>query len=210
MSKVSLLKFAIGLFICINLTVCLDGFEDLIENPYRVFRLPPWSSREEIKKKYNELVRKYHPDKNKKEGSKEKFLLIQKSYEKLKKIRKIDGDEFDESEDAFIIMINDAVQSVILCILVYLMMQYGFWFMYRMVDYSAKFILFQFISMILVDKLLPHYFRTNETQYSFSVCLGAFAYFSPTIFKKIVNIFSKEPIQPDNGNKNNNTDKKIR
>ena len=61
--------------------------KEFINNPYRVFNLPPWTPMKQIKKKYNELVRQYHPDKSHKDTRKE-FEMIQRSYDTIKKIEK--------------------------------------------------------------------------------------------------------------------------
>ena len=65
----------------------LSNYKDVVYNPYRVFGLPPWTSMKKIRKKYNELVRKFHPDKSHKDTRKE-FELIQQSYDIIKKSRK--------------------------------------------------------------------------------------------------------------------------
>ena len=64
----------------INFNFDFSNYKGVVYNPYRVFKLPPWSSMKTIKKKYNELVRKYHPDKSHGDTRKE-FETIQQSYD---------------------------------------------------------------------------------------------------------------------------------
>ena len=55
---------------------------------YKVFGLNPGASEEEIRKRYRELVKKFHPDVNKNPRAEEKFIEIQVAYEQL-----MDGNE---------------------------------------------------------------------------------------------------------------------
>jgi hypothetical protein len=50
---------------------------------YKVFGLDPGASEEEIRKRYRELVKKFHPDVNKDPRAGEKFIEIQAAYEQL-------------------------------------------------------------------------------------------------------------------------------
>jgi hypothetical protein len=50
---------------------------------YKVFGLDHGASEEEIRKRYRELVKKYHPDVNKNPRAEEKFIEIQAAYEQL-------------------------------------------------------------------------------------------------------------------------------
>ena len=47
-----------------NIISDIFNYRGVVYNPYRVFGLPPWTSMKKIKKKYKELVKKYHPDKS--------------------------------------------------------------------------------------------------------------------------------------------------
>jgi len=60
-----------------------------------VLGLQPSCSEKEIKTKYFELAKKYHPDLNKEEGAKEKFELINEAYSTLNDQTK--RSEYDES-----------------------------------------------------------------------------------------------------------------
>lgn len=50
---------------------------------YKLFGLNPGASEEEIRKRYRELVKKFHPDVNKNPRAEEKFIEIQAAYEEL-------------------------------------------------------------------------------------------------------------------------------
>jgi hypothetical protein len=68
------------------------NLEQYTFNPFRVLGIAPWSSNHDIKKKYNELVRKVHPDRNKSPNAAEQFRVLQKAYEEIKTKRGIKGD----------------------------------------------------------------------------------------------------------------------
>jgi len=50
---------------------------------YKLFGLSPGASEEEIRKRYRELVKKFHPDVNKDVNAEKKFIEIQTAYEEL-------------------------------------------------------------------------------------------------------------------------------
>ena len=50
---------------------------------YKLFGLSPGASEEEIRKRYRELVKKFHPDVNKDANAEKKFIEIQDAYEEL-------------------------------------------------------------------------------------------------------------------------------
>lgn len=54
-----------------------------MEDPYKVLGVDRTASAKDIKKKYFELAKKYHPDVNKEEGADRKFQEIRDSYEVL-------------------------------------------------------------------------------------------------------------------------------
>jgi DnaJ-related protein SCJ1 len=82
MKNLMFTKLIVGLIIIINKVLC---DKDL----YKVMGLPRNASQTEIKRKYRELTRKYHPDKN--NGSKEasaKFSEVAEAYEVLSDTQK--------------------------------------------------------------------------------------------------------------------------
>ena len=54
-----------------------------MRNYYEILDLPDGASKQEIKKAYRKLAFKFHPDKNKLEGSDTRFLEISEAYEML-------------------------------------------------------------------------------------------------------------------------------
>ena len=50
---------------------------------YAVLGLPRGSSKEQIKARYRELARRWHPDRNKEPGAEQKFKAINQAYELL-------------------------------------------------------------------------------------------------------------------------------
>jgi len=54
-----------------------------VDDYYSALELNKNASRDEIRKSFRTLALKYHPDKNKDEGSKEKFMKIVEAYEVL-------------------------------------------------------------------------------------------------------------------------------
>ena len=55
-------------------------------NPYKILGIEPGADQKEIKKKYVQLVKKYHPDKN--EGYQDLFKQIQEAYDILNSAEK--------------------------------------------------------------------------------------------------------------------------
>jgi DnaJ-class molecular chaperone len=55
------------------------------EKYYKILGLDSSASDTEVKKKFRELAKKYHPDKNPSENSKERFQEIQDAYERILK-----------------------------------------------------------------------------------------------------------------------------
>jgi hypothetical protein len=172
---------ALTLVLCLGYTQTLSTeFDDYLENPYRVFRLPPWSSMEEIKKKYNELVRKYHPDKNKYSG--DKFIKIQKAYERLKEVRKIEKDEFEDIEDPFYSAVQETLQLTAVIALAFSMIYLFFWIGFKVYSFIWLFMLYMSITFIFVDKLIPHYFKDQTSQYTSSFLIGLILYYRPIVY----------------------------
>ena len=151
----------------------LPDYKGAIYNPYRVFGLPPWSSMKKIKKKYNELVRKYHPDKTHKDTRKE-FEMIQQSYDIIKNQRK--ENEENEEEMSFSIVITDTIRSIINVELIFLAIYSISYITFTFQMLIAVPLFYMIISFTLIDNIIPHWFRTEYNQYIISFVVGVFLY----------------------------------
>ncbi len=165
-----------------------EEFENLLENPYRVFKIPPWSSTEAIRKRYNELARKYHPDK--KSGSNQKFMTIQRAYEQLKNERKI-LDE-DEVSDHLANIVLEFVQYATATFLVLGGLYYFFWTCFKVFEFIWKFLTVMVISGVFCQKFLPHLFSSGSSQTLCSICLGLGLYYSGNILNIFGSLCSRD------------------
>ena len=156
-----------------------NGFSDLfnykgvVYNPYRVFGLPPWSSMKKIRKKYNELVRKYHPDKSHSD-TREKFERIQQSYDLIKKKRK--ENEENEAEMSLSSVITETIRSLINVEMIFLAI-------YTMAYISYKFqmliivpLFYLIFSFTFIDNMFPHLFKKDIHEYIICFILGIVLY----------------------------------
>ena len=160
----------------------LSKYKGVVYNPYRVFGLPPWSSMKKIRKKYNELVRKYHPDKSHRDTRKE-FEMIQQSYDLIKKKRK--ENEENEEEMGFSSVISDTIRAIINVELLFLVI-------YAMAFISFKFqmliaipLFYLIFSFTLVDNVIPHWFQTEFNEYVASFIFGILLYYLHRKYIKI-------------------------
>ena len=147
----------------------LFNYKGVVYNPYRVFGLPPWASMKKIKKKYNELVRKYHPDKSHGDTRKE-FEIIQNSYDLIKKQRK--ENEENEEEMSFSIVITDTIRSIINVELVFLVIYTVAYVTFKFQMLIVKPLFYMIISFTFIDNIFPHLFRTSYNEYIISFVGG--------------------------------------
>ena len=164
------------------------NYKGVVYNPYRVFGLPPWTSMKKIKKRYNELVRKYHPDKSHKDTRKE-FELVQQSFDAIKKKRK-ESDE-NEVEMSFSNVITGTISSIVnieaLLLLVYLIAYVTFKFQMLIVVP----LIFMIISFTTIDNLFPHWFDSESYEYlvCFIVGIGLYILYRKYMRDHINNLF---------------------
>lgn len=195
--SLKIIFFCVLFVICINLYKSdsrFEDFEDLLENPYRELRLPPWSTMGEIKKKYNELVKKYHPDKNKGAGAQAKFLSLQRAYEKLKKDRKYsDKDDSEEADDPFVNALIETIQTILGLVLIMTVVYYSIWFSFKIYEYIWSFVIYIAVPLIFIDKLFPHYFKSFNREIVAASCIGLSFYYGKRMLNWIRGVKNVDP-----------------
>ena len=148
-----------------NFNSNLFNYKGVVYNPYRVFKLPPWSSMKTIKKKYNELVRKYHPDKSHGDTRKE-FEMIQQSYNLIKKQRK--ENEENETEMSFSTVISETIRSIINVELIFLGIYFLAYITFKFQMLIVVPLFYMIISFTFINNMIPHLFQTEYQK--FFVC----------------------------------------
>ena len=155
----------------------------LIHNPYKILGVSPWTPMKDIKKKYNELIKKYHPDKSHSD-TREEFELIQKSFENIKKRRK----ENDENEEE--VNFYSAIKETIRCILSAQIVLVTLYSISNITFHFQKLIGFPLFYIILVftiiNGLIPHWFSQEIYEYITSVILGIGLYICQCMIINII------------------------
>ena len=180
----SIMKILILLsfFITINSISFSFSFEDLtnslnlrelLSNPYRVLGIPPWSSMKKIKRRYNELVRKYHPDKSE-TGDRENFELIQKAFEVIKKKRK--ESEENEEDISFSFVIRSTIGDILNVELIFGFIYMVAYFVYKFNKLIYVPFFYMIISFTLIDNIFPHFFKETFLEYIACIFIGWFLY----------------------------------
>ena len=149
------------------------NYKGVVYNPYRVFGLPPWSSMKKIKKKYNELVRKYHPDKSHKDTRKE-FELVQQSFDIIKKKRK-ENEENDE-EISFSSVLIETFRSILNVELIYLGVYTLTYISFTFQMLIVEPLFYMILSFTTIDNMIPHWFRTTFEEYLTCFIAGIILY----------------------------------
>ena len=70
------LKISVIILCFVSVSVCHNQF-----NPYEVLKVSKTAKSPEIRKAYRNLVKQWHPDKNKSPNAQDKFMEIQQAYE---------------------------------------------------------------------------------------------------------------------------------
>ena len=65
------------------LCVKIANTKQKVFDPYEILNIPESASNKEIKKAYNKLVLKYHPDKSHEKNAKEKYIEVTSAYKAL-------------------------------------------------------------------------------------------------------------------------------
>ena len=172
--KILLFSLIISIIYCKNNFGNYFNYKGVVYNPYRVFGLPPWSSMKKIKKKYNELVRKYHPDKSHKDTRKE-FELIQQSYDIIKKSRK--ENEENEEEMSFSTVITETIRSILGVEIIFFAIYMLAYITYKFQMLIVEPLFYLIISFTIIDNIFPHCFKEDYYQYLISFVLGIGLYY---------------------------------
>ena len=154
--------FILFFFFCSINSFDFDNIDlkGVVYNPYRVFNLPPWSSMKTIKKRYKELIKKYHPDKSH-SNTQEQFQLVQSSFEKIKEARKDHG---DDEELSFSSVVKELIKSIVSVELIFCVIYMITSLIYKLQLLFVVPMAFQIISFVLVDNFFPHYFKDQNQE----------------------------------------------
>lgn len=155
--------------ILITLLLAINFSVTITINPYKVLHLPSYCTFKQIKERYKEYAKKYHPDRHRSskdyESIQKKFREINEAYEMLKTQRKTKDEDEDDNhiitlliESVFIvvgIIIYSIIQSYILAALIW-------------VVEAITSILVVIISVFhICDRFLGHYFDEEEIKIGF-------------------------------------------
>jgi hypothetical protein len=163
-----------------------DDYESILENPYRVLEIAPWSSMEVVRKRYNELAKKSHPDM--KSGSSSKFMKIQSAYEQIKSARKLNDEDDSLLKNIFFDFLYSVISVFSIMGSCYLIS----WACFKFFEYIWKFVTTIIIAFLFIDKFLPHFFKTSGSQTMASIALGLILYYKEKILKFISGLFYKD------------------
>jgi len=165
----------------------LDEFSvEFSSNPYYDLGISPWSTFEQIKAKYKELIKKFHPDKSGKD-TQDRFMKIQRAYEKIKSKRKIKNeDDFEESRlDNIITMAIEGLFKIIVLVVVL----WCFKFFSELFSSFLRFIWFKcvmyYVSHWIIETFFSHMIKEQTHLLFYSVILMLLlSYLKNKIFNK--------------------------
>jgi len=147
--------------------------DEFTSNPYYDLGLGAWSTFKDVKTRYRELIKKYHPDKSGKD-TQEKFMKIQKAFEKIKKERKInnDDDDYEEGKETIILkLISDGFYKLAILFFVLFIFKSLMHYCYQFLDFIwFKFVLYYF-SYWIIDTFFSHKIRNNSHVLIYSILL---------------------------------------
>ena len=144
-------------------------YEELFENPYRILGLAPWTSMKAIRKKYNELVKKYHPDKSA-TGNRELFELIQKSFKKIKEERK--ESEENEEDKSFASAIRNTISKILNIEIIFAVIYSASYLIYKFQSLIYVPLFYMVISFTIIDNIFPHFFGEEIIEYIVCIVIG--------------------------------------
>ena len=140
-------------------------------NPYKVLNLPSYSTWKQIKDRYKEYAKKYHPDKHKSDPNYEqykvKFRDISEAYEILKEKRKVNDNTEDDSH--FESLIIETV-ALVLGIILYSKLQILFFkFITWVLESISTLVVILVCCFHISDRFFDHHFEDDN--YKIGFCL---------------------------------------
>lgn len=179
------------IILIIQSTVSFDfenfNYKEMTVNPYRVLGIAPWKSMKEIKKRYNSLLLKYHPDKSKRDTA-EQFRLIQTSYEKIKKERSEKGLLEDSIEElTFFDIAKKTISQIIWIEIIFSVIYYStkFWYDLQYYLFRPLFVLIGVYAII--DRVIPHYFYDGFYEFIWICIISSIIIFQEKVITFIWN-----------------------
>lgn len=150
-------------------TLLLQPKQSLSLNPYKVLNVPSYATFSEIKERYKEYAKKYHPDKNKeaknKEEARKRFSEINEAYDNLKKMRNTSDDDVDDNH-----LLNLIFESIfiIIGILIYYYLQT---FLLRgllwLIEFTSSFAVTVTCFYHIFDRYFDHWFDNEENKLAY-------------------------------------------
>ena len=153
------------------------NIEQYTFNPFRVLGIAPWSSNSDIKKKYNELVKKLHPDRNKSENAVEQFRVLQKAYEEIKNKRGLKGDNEGSTQiKGFYSFAKETLLEVLRVEGIFTLFYGVVWVFYKFNQCLLKPFIIGIVSYNFIEGMLPHVFDSKGESAGVSIFISLVFY----------------------------------
>lgn len=158
-----MLKFILLISLALTLSVvsCFN-FNELYENPYRLMKIAPWSTLDQIKSHYKKEVRINHPDRG---GDSEKFIRLQRGWDLMKEVKKEDtpeeGEDPKTDTERFTTYVSETISYALVGAIILWLVSVISSVVYKIYMCSWKFVMYLFVTYMFVDRLVPHYFNSD-------------------------------------------------
>ena len=140
--------------------------EEFTTNPYMIFKLPPWTKFEVIKKKYEDYKeRAIASDRT----HTHKYKLMKKAYDKIYEEYKNNNYQ----DVTFFTILFRTIKNILTYEFIVLFLLFVTWFVYQFNTYAAYLV----GAFVAIDNIIPHWFGTMLAQYIVSFILGTVLYF---------------------------------
>ena len=140
--------------------------EEFTTNPYIIFKLPPWTKFEVIKKKYETFKEKAIASNR---THTQKYKLMRKAYDKIYEEYKNNN----YKDETFFSILIKTIKNIFTYEFIVLLLLFVTCFVYKFNTYSAYLV----GAFVAIDNIIPHWFGTMLTQYIVSFILGTVLYF---------------------------------